>query len=391
MQNPTCHSCGSTGLSVFYEATGMPVASHVLTSRAKALACPRGDIRLAFCRTCGFIENLAFDPSALAASSPWERGQAASARPRTSVNDLAARLIERYDLRGKTILDIGRGEGDFLAQLCQQGGNRAVGIGPGYASGPLAGQATSGVAHLPEHHADEHAGLSADFICCRRTLERVQATSEFVRLVRKTVGPRRDTVVFFEVPDVQRVLQDLAFWDISYESCSYFSFGSLARLFRASGFDILDIGNEYDDQHLVVEACPANGGIGPYWPGENDLAALSDLAERFWESAATKIADWRAFLRRSQMRGQRLVLWGSGSKGVAFLNTLPDEAQVELVVDNDPTRQGKFIAGTGQEVVSPAFLSTYQPDVVIATDPVYCDDIRNDLDRLQLPADVVAL
>src|SRR3990172_1036672 len=169
MQNQTCHSCGSTGLSVFYEATGMPIASHVLSSRAEALACPRGDMRLAFCRTCGFIENLAFDPSALAASSPWERAQAASTRLSAFVDDLAARLIERYDLRGKTILDIGRGEGELLAQLSRQGGNRAVGIGPGYASGPLAGQATSGVAHLPEHHADEDAGLSADFICCRRT------------------------------------------------------------------------------------------------------------------------------------------------------------------------------------------------------------------------------
>ena len=29
--------------------------------------------------------------------------------------------------------------------------------------------------------------------------------------------------MFFQVPDMSRVLRDLAFWDIYYEHCSYFT------------------------------------------------------------------------------------------------------------------------------------------------------------------------
>ena len=44
-------------------------------------------------------------------------------------------------------------------------------------------------------------------------------------------------MVFFELPDTERVLTEAAFWDIYYEHCSYFTPGSLARLFRRTGFE----------------------------------------------------------------------------------------------------------------------------------------------------------
>jgi len=33
------------------------------------------------------------------------------------------------------------------------------------------------------------------------------------------------------------------------------------------------------------------------------------------------------------------------------------------VVDINPFREGKYMAGTGQEIVSPAFLKRYKPDL----------------------------
>ena len=55
--------------------------------------------------------------------------------------------------------------------------------------------------------------------------------------MRKSIG-ERNTVVVFEIPDNTRVLQEQAFEDIYYEHCSYFSPGTLARLFRDSGFEV---------------------------------------------------------------------------------------------------------------------------------------------------------
>ena len=48
--------------------------------------------------------------------------------------------------------------------------------------------------------------------------------------------------------------------ETGYEHVSYFSPGSLARLFRATGFEPLVLELEYDDQYILIEARPGDGG-----------------------------------------------------------------------------------------------------------------------------------
>ena len=79
--------------------------------------------------------------------------------------------------------------------------------------------------------------------------------------------------------------------------------------------------------------------------------------------------------------GQRTVLWGSGSKAVAFLTTLGVHDEVEHVVDINPYRVGKFLPGTGQKIVAPAFLRDYRPDNVIIMNPIYRDEVERELAR----------
>ena len=54
--------------------------------------------------------------------------------------------------------------------------------------------------------------------------------------VRASLGDRRDVLVFFELPDQERVYDECAFWDIYYEHCTYFTNGALERLFLDCGF-----------------------------------------------------------------------------------------------------------------------------------------------------------
>jgi hypothetical protein len=70
------------------------------------------------------------------------------------------------------------------------------------------------------------------------------------------------------------------------------------------------------------------------------------------------------------------VLWGGGSKAVAFLTTLGVTSEIAYAVDVNPRRSGTFIAGGGQEIVAPEFLRDHQPDVVIIMSPIYHDEIQ---------------
>ena len=206
--------------------------------------------------------------------------------------------------------------------------------------------------------------------------------------VRRSISGDKKTVLYFQIPDVRRILETAAFEDIYYEHCSYFSKGSLARLFRTKGFEILDLRNEYDGQYLVIEARvsgtdePEKPGIGTF--GEDDLDELRALVKTFPGRFEEKSKSWMSFIRREAAEGRKIVIWGGGSKCVAFLTTLGIRDEIRYAVDINPHRQGTFLAGSGQEIVAPDFLKKYRADTVIIMNSIYTDEIGGTLDSLGL-------
>ena len=212
-----------------------------------------------------------------------------------------------------------------------------------------------------------------------------------MQTLRHTIGDRKDTLLFFELPDVMRVLNEGAFWDIYYEHCTYFTAGSLARLFRTSGFQIDDLYLDYDGQYLIITAYPADNPTLASLDLENDMESLKAAFAKFGRKCSSRIDYWRNKLQEFAEKNQKVVIWGSGSKGVAFLTTLKLTDRIEYIVDINPYRHGKYMPGTGQEIVGPEFLSDYKPEKIVVMNSIYCDEIQCDLDRLNVKADLLAV
>lgn len=387
-----CPSCGAAQMSVFYQLEGVPANSVVLLrTRREALDYPQGDMVLAFCQSCGFIANVAFEPSLADYAPGYEATQSFSPTFNAFARRLAARLIDQYDLHDKDIIEIGCGQGEFLTLLCELGGNRGVGFDPAYMTTRSDSEARDGLTFIPDFYSDEYAGYVADFVVCKMTLEHIQDTAGFVSTVRRAIGDRPETTVFFQVPNVTRILREVAFWDIYYEHCSYFGRGALARLFRRCGFDVFNLAQEYDDQYLMIEARPGDGIGGVQFEQEDDLQEMLRDVSFFAEEARERLETWGCELENMHRDGRRVVLWGGGSKAVAFLTTLKVRDEITYAVDINPYKHGTYLAGTGQEIVAPGFLGEYQPDTVIVMNPIYQEEIRRDLGKIGLDPDLVAL
>lgn len=390
--NCACPNCASIGMAVFYEIRQVPVHSVLLLStREEAVNYPKGDISLAFCPTCGFIANIAFDPSKHEYSDKYEETQGFSSTFNAFHRRLADQLIARYDLHGKDIIEIGCGKGEFLTLLCEMGDNRGVGFDPAYISERNQSAARERITFIKDFYSEQYAHYQGDFVCCKMTLEHIPNPADFVGIVRRSIGERLDTTVFFQIPEVRRVLRDVGFWDIYYEHCSYFSKGSLARLFRRCGFDVIDLWTDYDDQYLMIEARPRRGEPTPPLAQEHDLEALTHDVARFAEHVQPMLERWKGYLEELNQQRQRVVLWGSGSKGVAFLTTLGIREAIAYTVDINPYKHGMYMAGTGQQIVAPAFLRDYRPDVVIIMNPIYRQEIQRDLNAMGLSPTLVAV
>jgi len=389
-QEHGCPSCGSR-MRPFFEIPGVPVNSCILMKTPEeARSYPRGDIVLGFCDDCGFIRNLAFDPALAEYSGRYEETQGFSPTFRKFHEELAADLVERYGLRNKDVLEIGCGKGEFLALLCDLGGNRGIGFDPGYDEDRGILDKVEAARVVRDFYSPRYVGEQADLVCCKMTLEHIRETADFVRLSRQAMRPDGSSILYFQVPESMRILRDCAFEDIYYEHCSYFTPGSLARLFRAEGFEVLRLRTEYSGQYLAIEATLADDSERQPATGEESVETVRNAVEDFSDRCARKIEEWRARLREATRRGP-VVVWGSGSKAVAFLGAVDTDGLVDQVVDINPYRQRHYMPGTAQPIVAPETLSGRPPSCVIVMNSVYTDEIARSLKALEVETKIISM
>lgn len=380
--------CGESEVIQLIAMRDLPVHCNVLwPTREEALNAPRGTIRLGYFPRCGHTYNLDFDPALMEYTQEYENSLHFSAVFQEYAEALAAGLVERYDLHGKDIVEIGAGKGDFLIMLSRLGDNRGWGYDPSYV--PDEGYTADGVTFIEDFYTEKYTDQNADLIVCRHVLEHIEDPDAFLAQVRRAVGDRLDTVVFFEVPNSLWTLRRMGIWDVIYEHCSYFSPMSLAHLFEQNGFRVLALNEVFGGQFLAIEAVLNDGEAvsDPRWSA--GLPQLTADAAAFAENYQAKYDEWRQRIDELAAIGKRGVVWGAGSKGVTFLNVIAPGSVIEYIVDINPRKQGRFVGGTGQSIVSPSFLTDYQPDFVIIMNNNYRDEIGRTLAELGVTAEIL--
>lgn len=377
-----CPCCGQTATTVLHKVADAPVHSVTLLRHPdEARAVPTRPIQLVLCHRCGFIFNAAFDAAPQDYSRDYVSTQAHSPTFDSFHRRLAEDLVDRWNLRGRTVVEIGGGQGEFLRQICLLGGNRGIGFDPAY-EGPE--HPTTSLRMVKDYYGEAHADVAADFFICKMTLEHIARPAEFMATVRRAVGDDPKRVVFFQVPDVTRILDERAFWDVYYEHCNYFGATSLRVLFEQAGFEVIGTRVDYDGQYLMIEARPGRRAVSA-----PSVGALAAKAASFSVGLPDLLARWRRDLARSRAAGEKTVLWGGGSKAVAFLTTLGIGVEVAGAVDINPEKHGTFLAGTAHPVLAPEDLKRLLPHRVIVMNPIYVQEIGRLVTALGVSTDIV--
>jgi hypothetical protein len=355
-------------MQVFVHAEAVPAHQNLLYyTREEAVHCRRGDIQYACCPTCGFVSNIAFDPTRLQYSARYENAQGHSPAFRAYMESIAVMLRDHYALNGKHVIEIGSGNGEFLRLLCDLTGACGVGFDPAYIDAPGMPENLTFVRDFyTEQYVDQYP---AALIYARHTIEHIPDVAAFAQTVRRATAD--GTPVFFETPTVLWILENIAFWDIAYEHCSFFTPGSIARLFAATGFDVTRVTPAFGGQYLWLEAVAGQGSIAP-----GLVLDTADDVMRGTDHFSRHYAEKQAGIRAVIKQGFRPAIWGAGSKGVNLVNLLKLSTDViPFVVDINPRKQGKYIAGMGQQIVAPDFLKRYSPDTILVMNPNYMDEI----------------
>jgi hypothetical protein len=229
---------------------------------------------------------------------------------------------------------------------------------------------------------------AAALLLCRHAFARVAQPRRFLHRVRELLAGQPGARVSFELPDARHSLGEGAYWTACRDERSHFTPGSLARLVRAAGFDVVDIrrADDGDASRFTLEAQAADGPTPMRFGLEDDLAAITDAADGFAAAAHRQAARWRRIVNEFRADGLNVALWGADGAAVAFLSML-DASHIDLpvVLDPRPAAQGCFLAGTGQRVVAPDATAPHALDLVILLDAAQRTEAQARLDRLQPP------
>lgn len=386
MSEISCPVCTGEHTEVFLERRQVPVQQNFLaTSRARAIGVARGDLQMRFCNSCGFVFNASYRPELLQYDADYNNTQESSDYFRQHLESLKNKLVNEHGCKNSVIAEIGCGKGFFLKMLVldESLDNRGFGFDPSYE-----GEETLGGGRLrfiKKYFDSNCRGFNADVLLCRHVIEHVARPFEFLSGLRTALGESPACRLFFETPCGDWIFENLTIWDFFYEHCSIFTEHSISCLFNRAGFKVDSLAHVFGGQYLWLEA---------------SMAANREIAERQNAISREKMLTFAAFERDMVARWQQTVrdlkakgpvgVWGAGAKGVTFVNLLDKNCEaIDLLVDVNPDKHGRFVPGTGHPVVGCEQIAASGIKNLIVMNPNYLAEVSALLKRSGIKVNLI--
>ena len=377
-----CPLCESGSTSEFLRRESVPVHQNlVMRDAASARAIARGRLAMRACACCGFVFNAAFDPSLLAYGEQYDNTQTWSPAFHEYVDGLVRYLIDERGLRGKRIVEVGCGKGDFLRRMVGSlaANNTGVGFDPTYV-GP--DEDLQGRLRFERRFYDRScADIPADVVIARHVIEHVPHPVALLRDIQDATINQ----IYLETPCLRWIFCNEVVWDLFYEHCSLFTVESLSRACEQAGVCVTGSRHVFGGQYLWLEARTRASRLTTrrrsLLSGDDVVSSqpigdpIIAQAMAYGEAERRWVGRWQSIVAQLAEHGG-VCLWGAGAKGVTFTNLVdPTGALIDCVVDLNPAKQSGFLPGTGHEIVSPDELRDRKVTTTLVLNPNYTAEI----------------
>jgi Methyltransferase domain/C-methyltransferase C-terminal domain len=335
---------------IIFKQNNIPIFQNkVYETETKALKAVMGDVELVQSMWSGFIFNKAFDLGLMQYDENYQNEQSKSLVFQKHL-DSVLRLLLAFGMRERRVVEIGTGKGVFFELLLKEGID-CWGFDPTYEG--------SNERIIKEYFSDKYNNINADIIIMRHTLEHIPMPFSFIHTIAK--ANQYKGYLFIEVPTFDWIVKKNAFWDIFYEHCNYFTQHSLCSM-----FDQAISGDLFGGQYIYL------------WADLSTLRSSIPKGQNFDTRTDLELQDTLDYYFHFLKSSGSMAVWGAGAKGSTFLNLLdPKREYVSYVIDINPAKQNRYIAGTGHVIFPPEALQSKPVENILIMNENYFDEIES--------------
>jgi len=349
----TCRVCGHNFCEEpLLRYKNMPRAAQYLPD-AESLASDKGvDLDVCQCSGCGLVQ-LSNDP--VPYYKEVIRAAAFSEEMKGFRTKQFGDFIQKYSLKGKKIIEIGCGCGEYLSILQRLGAN-AYGLEQSeesvmqYVKNGL--KVSKGFIQSSTYRFND-VPFDAFFIL--NFLEHLPEPNSTLRAIFNNLTD--DAVGLVEVPNFDMILRNNLFSEFIPDHLFYFTKETLNTTLRLNGFEIIDCNEVWYD--YIISAVVK-------------IRKKLDISH-FYKYQAQLKNEIKEYI--CHFKDKKVAIWGAGHQALAVISLINLADKIKYVVDSAAFKQGKYTPATHVPIVSPDALNFDPVEAVIVMAASYSDEV----------------
>lgn len=291
-------------------------------------------------------------------------------------------LSRRIDFKDKDlVVDIGGNDGSLLIEFRKENRNLNY-LNIDCSKSFIEVNQQAGIEYLNEYFcAETELSYKAKLITSTNVFQHTEPIRSFVQGIERNLS--NEGMWCLEFPYLLTTLANDNYDQVYHEHIYYFCLKNIIDLLKQEGLKVINV--SYHDMHAGTLRVLSVKESSLRHPDSTILSFLNlerTLTEEYYlkwgKRTQEKIGTYKQFIM--DLQGKSIAAFGAAAKGCVFLNSCEiDYSLVRFIVDDTPFKQGKFVPGTGIEVVNRDHFKTHHVDYLIILAHNFKDYIINSL------------
>lgn len=242
----------------------------------------------------------------------------------------------------------------------------------------------AGIEYINEYFGEDTVlPEKAELITSTNVFQHTQPIRSFVRGIYNNLAD--DGIWSLEFPYILTTLLNDNYDQIYHEHVYYFCLQNIIDLANQEGLKVINV--SYHDMHagtlrVIMAKKTSSKSQDITIPSFINLekTITEEFCVRWGKRTLDKINEFKSYMLDLLSKDKKIAGFGAAAKGCVFLNSVGiDDKMIEFIVDDTPFKQGKFVPGTGIEIVPREILYQSKIDYILILAHNFKDYIINSL------------